>query len=132
MPGVRQWVVGLAVTSLGVGTASAQAIKVEFNRDIRPILSNHCFVCHGPDNNLRKAKLRLDDEKDALADRGGYHILVPGKPEQSELYNRITAGNVKERMPPAKHKPLTKTQVDVLRRWIEQGAHYQKHWSLIA
>src|SRR5262245_12914820 len=67
-----------------------QSKPIEFNRDIRPILSDTCFVCHGPDSNLRKKKLRLDQEKDVLADRGGYQIIVPGKPEESELYLRIT------------------------------------------
>src|SRR5256885_8899375 len=114
MPGVRQWVVGLAVTSLGVGTASAQAIKVEFNRDIRPILSNHCYVCHGPDNNLRKAKLRLDQEKDTLGIHGGASVLVAGKPGESELFQRITAANPTKRMPPPKHnKDLNKEQIEL-------------------
>src|SRR5262249_46175700 len=76
---------------------------VEFNRDIRPILSNTCFVCHGPDNNLRKAKLRLDQEKDVLKKRGNYSIIVPGNPDKSELYLRISDPDVKKRMPPAKH-----------------------------
>src|ERR1700756_618074 len=68
---------------------------VEFNRDIRPILSNTCFVCHGPDNNLRKAKLRLDQEQDVLKKRGDYSILVPGEPDKSELYLRISDPDVK-------------------------------------
>src|SRR5579859_7738395 len=106
---------------------------VEFNRDIRPILSNTCFVCHGPDNNLRKAKLRLDQEKDVLKNRDGYSIIVPGKPDKSELYLRISDPDVKKRMPPAKHHiQLTKAQIELIRRWIEEGGKYQKHWSLIA
>jgi hypothetical protein len=109
------------------GRAAAQGGTVEFNRDVRPILSNHCFVCHGPDSNLRKAKLRLDVEKDALA-----KVLVPGKPAESELYKRIVSADPDEQMPPVKHnKPLGKDQIQVLRRWIEQGAKYEKHWSLI-
>ncbi|MCI0376239.1 MAG: DUF1549 domain-containing protein, partial [Gemmataceae bacterium] len=105
---------------------------VEFNRDIRPILSNHCFVCHGPDSNLRKAKLRLDVEKEALADRGGYHVLVPGKTDESELYRRITSDSLKERMPPKKaNKDLSKEQISILKRWIEQDGKYQNHWSLL-
>jgi mono/diheme cytochrome c family protein len=106
---------------------------VEFNRDIRPILSNTCFVCHGPDQKLRKGDLRLDVEADAFADRGGYRALVPGKPGQSEVYLRITHKNPQKRMPPAKHaRQLTAREVDLLKRWIEQGAKWQGHWSLIA
>src|SRR5436189_504804 len=78
--------------------------KIEFNRDIRPILSNHCFVCHGPDNNLRKAKLRLDDEKDAHA-----KVIVKGEPLVSELFARLITDEPGKRMPPAKSmKTLTK------------------------
>jgi hypothetical protein len=107
--------------------AVAQEGKIEFNRDVRPILSNHCFVCHGPDNNLRKAKLRLDVEKDAHE-----AVIVPGKPAASEMFKRITTDDVFERMPPEKHnKPLSKGQIETLRKWIEQGAKYEKHWSLI-
>jgi hypothetical protein len=106
----------------------AQADTVEFNRDVRPILANHCLLCHGPDNNLRKAKLRLDVEKDALA-----KVLVAGKPAESELFKRIVSTDPQERMPPDKYnKPLSKEQIDVLRRWIAQGAKYEAHWSLIA
>ena len=106
---------------------------IEFNRDIRPILSNNCFVCHGPDNNLRKGDLRLDHDKGLYDDRDGYRILVPGKPEQSELLQRILSDDKSRRMPPAKaKKELTKEQVELIRAWIQQGAKYQKHWSLIA
>src|SRR5262245_17030784 len=116
-----------------VRAGEAKSRRIEFNRDIRPILADTCFVCHGPDSNLRKAKLRLDKEKEVLADRGGYQIITPGKPQDSELYRRITADKERERMPPAKHpKQLTKAQIDLLRQWIEQGGKYQDHWSLIA
>jgi hypothetical protein len=105
---------------------------VEFNRDIRPILSDNCFACHGPDQNQRKADLRLDREDGALADRGGTHPIVPGKPEESELYRRITAKDKKDRMPRAKFgKQLNQRQIELIRRWIEQGGKYQKHWSRI-
>jgi hypothetical protein len=127
----------LATLGLSLPTPAARAdgpgsSTVEFNRDIRPILSNNCFVCHGPDQKLRKAKLRLDVEADAFADRGGYRAFIPGKPEQSEVYRRITSKDAKERMPPAKHgKDLTAREVDLFKRWIEQGAKWQGHWSLI-
>src|SRR5262245_328908 len=114
------------------GGANPLPQVVEFNRDIRPIFSNNCFACHGPDKNQRKARLRLDTEKGAFADLGEYHALVPGNLKESELYQRITATDVDERMPPRKFgKTLTKRQIDLIRRWIEQGARWQKHWSLI-
>jgi hypothetical protein len=111
------------------GTSPA---AVEFNRDIRPILSNNCFACHGPDQNQRKADLRFDTEKGgAFEDRGGYRLLVPGKPDESELYLRITDDEVQRRMPPRKFgKTLSKRQIELVRRWIQQGARWQGHWSL--
>src|ERR1700730_6858198 len=125
----RPWVAVLFVASLfAFAGPRVQAQAVEINRDVRPILSNHCCVCHGPDNNLGKAKLRLDGEKNALA-----NVLVPRKPAESELFQRVISRAPDERMPPDKHnKPLSKDQIEVLRRWIEQGAKYEKHWSLIA
>src|SRR5438552_3749861 len=91
---------------------------VEFNRDIRPILSNHCFTCHGPDNNNRKAKLRLDVEKSAHEDRGGYRVIEAGKVAESELIRRIISTDADERMPPAKvNKDLSPRQIALLKRW---------------
>jgi hypothetical protein len=122
-----------ATCSLASATATAAGAEVvEFNRDIRPILADNCFACHGPDKNQRKANLRLDSEEEALADRGGYQAINPGRPDKSELYRRITAEDVKERMPPVKSgKKLTKGQIEIFRRWIDQGSKWQKHWSLI-
>jgi hypothetical protein len=138
----RQWlrlvVAGLAWVALAAPSSAARGETplprvVEFNRDVRPILSNHCFACHGPDKNKRKADLRLDTEEGARADLGGYHAVMPRKPAQSELYLKISAADPAERMPPKKFgKPLTPRQVALLKRWIEQGAKWQKHWSLIA
>jgi hypothetical protein len=106
--------------------------KVEFNRDIRPILSDKCFFCHGPDANQRKAHLRLDTQDGARADLGGYHAIVPGKPDDSELYLRITDPVPSVRMPLAKSgKTLSPREIELLRRWIAQGGQYQKHWSFI-
>ena len=102
--------------------------KIEFNRDIRPILSNNCFVCHGPDNNLRKAKLRLDDEKAAHK-----NVIVAGQPLVSEMFRRLITSEEAELMPPRKTmKQLTKTEIQLIHDWIEQGAKYEPHWSLIA
>ena len=110
----------------------AQPPPVVFNRDIRPILSDNCFTCHGPDQAKRQADLRLDLEESALADRDGRRVIVPGKPEESELYWRITADRAGERMPPAKSgKQLTRQQIDLIRRWIAEGAKWQKHWAFI-
>jgi hypothetical protein len=129
------WVCALAF-GLAAGPRSRAAEPsggvVEFNRDIRPILSDHCFTCHGPDKSRRKANLRLDTEAGGRADLGGYHAIVPRQPARSELWRRITARDEKERMPPAASGPrLTAGQADLLRRWIEQGAKWQKHWALM-
>src|SRR5881227_3974015 len=103
----------LLAVLLFAGAAGA-ADKVEFNRDIRPILSENCFLCHGPDKNNRKAKLRLDDRGSAI-DSGA---IVPGKPAESELVARIGSTDPKEVMPPpATHKKLTAAQKDLLKRW---------------
>jgi hypothetical protein len=106
---------------------------VEFNRDIRPILSDNCFQCHGPDKGNRKAKLRLDTKAGTLADRGGYRAVEPSHPERSELLKRILHQDESQRMPPAKAgRRLSPRQAELLRRWIAQGARWQKHWSLLA
>ncbi|MBI1832491.1 MAG: hypothetical protein HYR84_13700, partial [Planctomycetes bacterium] len=93
---------------------------IDFNRDIRPILSENCFVCHGPDDAQRKAKLRLDTRGGALAKlRGGGHAIVPGKASESAVVQRILADDPGDRMPPAKtNKKLTAAQIDLLKRWI--------------
>jgi hypothetical protein len=107
---------------------------IDFNRDVRPILSDSCFVCHGPDEEQRKAKLRLDTRPGALARlRGGGHAIVPGKADVSELVRRILTDDDSERMPPAKtNKKLTAAQKDLLKRWIDQGAPYAQHWAFVA
>jgi len=115
----------LALTSL------APAQEVSFNRDIRPILSNKCFFCHGPDEKTREAGLRLDTREGALADLDGFSAVVPGNPDDSELLFRVAHDDADELMPPpeAKKGRLTKSEIALLRRWIEQGAPYQGHWS---
>src|SRR5262245_38840632 len=117
----------LALTSLAAAESPLPK-TVEFNRDIRPILSDNCFACHGPDNGQRKADLRFDIENGGLA-----RVVVPGDPDKSDLYRRIT-GQVegKSIMPlPKFGKKLTQRQIDLVAAWIKQGARYQKHWSLI-
>lgn len=110
----------------------AEPPRLEFNRDVRPILSDHCFQCHGPDEKQRKAELRLDTEAGAFAEHDGNRAIVPKDLSHSELYQRITSTDDNERMPPAKFaRQLSPAQIDILKRWIEQGATWQKHWSLI-
>ncbi|MBM3847124.1 MAG: DUF1553 domain-containing protein [Verrucomicrobia bacterium] len=111
--------------------ASPRSAKIEFNREIRPVLSDACFHCHGPDKNERKAGLRLDIREEALkATQSGEFPIVPGQPEKSELIRRITTTDSEDRMPPPKaHKTLTAAQMDLLRQWIAQGAEYETHWA---
>jgi len=111
---------------------SAAKKAVTFNRDIRPILSDNCFLCHGPAKTTRKGDLRIDLEADALEDRGGYFAIVPGKPEQSHLYQRLIEKEPAKKMPPkSSHKKLTTVQIELIRQWIEQGAKYEKHWAFL-
>ena len=108
----------------------ATGFSADFNRDIRPILSDKCFACHGFDEQERKADLRLDTKEGAFADLGGYAAVVPGKIEESELWLRIISDDSDEIMPPPKaHKNLTKTEIALIKEWIENGAEYKTHWS---
>lgn len=109
------------------------AEEVDFNRDIRPILSNHCFHCHGPDENHREAGLRLDLRESALAELdSGQRAIVPGDADHSELWKRIVSTDPAEQMPPPDSpKPLTEEQRQLLRTWIAQGAEYAQHWSFL-
>ncbi len=112
-------------------TTVMAAQDVQFNRDIRPILSDKCFYCHGPDDKNRKAGLRLDTVEGATKDRGGYTAIAPGKPDESELLRRVSSHEAGEMMPPpsAKKAPITPAEAALLRCWIEQGAKYQGHWA---
>jgi len=117
---------GLLFGSAGV----SKEVPVEFNRDIRPILADNCYACHGPDENQRQADLRLDLQAEVFADRGGYSVIVPGKPGLSELLQRITSTDPDEVMPPADHrKKLTESEKQLLKRWVEEGAKWQQHWA---
>ncbi|MEI6232090.1 MAG: DUF1553 domain-containing protein [Planctomycetota bacterium] len=115
----------------GAVAACAAETKIDFNRDVRPILSENCFACHGPDAGKRKAKLRLDTRDGALAEsESGTRPIVPGKPEKSDVIARISTKNPDEAMPPAKeHKTVTSAQLETLKTWIAQGAVYDKHWA---
>ncbi|RYZ44403.1 MAG: DUF1549 domain-containing protein, partial [Myxococcaceae bacterium] len=106
--------------------------KVTFNRDVRPILSDNCFACHGFDAHERKAERRLDTREGALAENEGVKAIVPGNPGESETWLRIISDDKDELMPPPKSgKRLSNRDREILRRWIEQGAEYQDHWAYV-
>lgn len=104
---------------------------VQFNRDIRPILSDNCYACHGPDKNKREADLRLDTQAGLVGQDGAAAAVVAAKPDESPLWQRITSDDPEHRMPPAATgKQLSARDLELIRRWIEQGAAWQGHWSL--
>jgi hypothetical protein len=113
--------------------APGEAAKpVDFDREIRPILSDTCFACHGPDEKQRMAKLRLDTKDGLFEDRGTRKLVVPGDLASSLLYQRISAPDKAKRMPPPyAQRHLTDQQVDLIRRWIEQGAKWELHWAFV-
>ena len=115
-----------------VALAAEGPTPVEYNRDIRPILSDKCFRCHGPDAAHREADLRLDRRDDAVASREGAKAIVPGDSAASELFRRISTADADQRMPPADSgSVLSAQEIELLRRWIDAGAEYQPHWSFI-
>ena len=115
-----------------LGICCATSGKVSFNHDIRPIMSDICFQCHGPDANAREAELRLDRREDAFADRDGSPAIVPGDPEESLLIWMINAEDEEDRMPPKKHqRRLTNKEKQLFADWIKEGAEYQEHWAYI-
>ena len=124
---------GVCCTALLLLAAAATAAPqppVEFNRDVRPILSDKCFACHGLDAKKRKADLRLDLAGSATADRKGVRAVVPGDIGKSALWARINSADPDEVMPPPEtHKTLSSAEKETLRRWIEEGAKFQQHWS---
>ena len=122
-----------AVALCTLAARPTRAVQVNFNRDVRPILSGHCFKCHGPDDNQRQAGLRLDSRSGALAPmRDGKHAIVPGKPEQSEMVRRILAAGPLQMPPVTANKPLSAAEKDILRRWVATGAVYKQHWAFVA
>ena len=131
-PGRRGFVLiawGVLFATQGTRPALAGS-PIDFDREIRPILSEYCYACHGPDQKARKADLRLDRKEDAFRDRSGYAVVVPGRVEESELIQRVTSQDADEMMPPPKFKkrPSSK-QIDLLSRWIKDGAKWEGHWS---
>ncbi len=125
---VRMTCAVLAIWLCGASLSSGTETAIEFNRDIRPILSAACLSCHGPDSAARQADLRLDQREVAIE----HAAIVPGDPDDSELIRRILSDNADEQMPPVESKKsLTDAQKQLLVRWIREGAAYQPHWSLI-
>src|SRR3954462_11647612 len=122
-----------SVLALLAPALMAAETKVDFNYDIRPIISAKCYHCHGPDESSRKAKLRLDVREDTLKERDGTRAIVPGDLKASELVLRIQSQEAEEVMPPPKEgEPLTAREIDLLTRWIQEGAEYKEHWAWTA
>jgi hypothetical protein len=132
-PNTRFLAASFLILAGGFRALHATEAPIDFNRDIRPILSNNCFWCHGPDEAERKGGnngLRLDTFDGAREDLGGYQALAPGNPDQSELLKRVLATDDDDIMPPRKTgKSVTPAEVELLRRWIAQGGSYAQHWS---
>src|ERR1700722_8526511 len=122
--GSLRFLIPALILALLPSISRAQGTAIDFNRDVRPILSNNCFQCHGPDEKVRKGKLRLDTKDGALA-----AVVVPGKPEQSSLIQRVQVED-DEKMPPAKTgKKLSPREIEILTKWVKEGAKYTVHWS---
>ena len=134
-PATRSLVLASLCLLPGAVSAAPAPAKnaVDFRHDIRPLLSDNCFTCHGPDEKARKAGLRLDVRELALKPaKSGASAIVPGSAAKSELLKRLTTKDADDIMPPTKTgKKLTPAQVELLRRWIEQGAKYQEHWAFV-
>ncbi len=124
----------LLSTSPALAGSPAAATKVDFNHQIRPILADKCFNCHGPDAGKRKAGLRLDTKEGAFAKlKSDGHAIVPGNLEDSELVYRITADDETERMPPKSlGRSLSPREIELFKQWIAQGAEWKDHWAFIA
>src|SRR5579864_3920332 len=124
----------IALVVFGARFASAEEPTVEFNRDIRPIFSDKCYTCHGPDAANRKTKLRFDIEAGAKIELSkGRKVIVPGDPLESEVYKRVASSDPALRMPPAYmgREKLSDGEIGLIRRWIEEGAQWERHWSFI-
>jgi Protein of unknown function (DUF1553)/Protein of unknown function (DUF1549)/Planctomycete cytochrome C len=130
-PAIRSAAV-LVACLLPLGSWAAEGAP-DFGREVRPILAKHCFTCHGPDGDARQAELRLDREESAKQDRGGYAAIKAGDAAGSELIVRVSSADADQRMPPAdSHPPLSATEIETLRRWIDAGGAYDLHWAFVA
>ena len=130
---MRTALASLALWFLAVAPlAAAEPAPIDYLRDIRPLLARACYNCHGPDEGERKAGLRLDRRSDATSPlETGSRAIVPGQVTESELWERITTTDAQLKMPPGGSGELTPPQVELIRRWIEQGAPYAEHWSFL-
>ncbi len=125
---LRQLALSLGILA-AVAVAAAETAPLEYNRDIRPILSENCFYCHGPDANKREAKLRLDIREEAVKQKA----FIPGDAAGSELVKRLFSKDEDEVMPPPEaHRTVTAAQKETLKRWITAGAPYEEHWAFVA
>lgn len=123
----------LSISLFALAVSTARSAEVDFARDIRPILSDKCFFCHGPDEEHRKAKLRLDLREDAFAVKEGIAAFTAGDLEKSESWHRITSDDPDNVMPPPDaNKDLTPAEKELIRKWIESGAEWTEHWSFVA
>ncbi len=126
------WVAACGWQVCWLSAAEPTELSVEFNRDVRPILAEYCFACHGFDQAAREADLRLDTRAGALGELAGSPAILPGRPDESELIRRIFSQDEDMRMPPEDAgKQLTSQQKETLRLWIEQGASYETHWAFL-
>ena len=121
----------LCLAVIALSFSSPAAVSMDFDRDIRPILSDNCFQCHGPDAAKREADLRLDTREGLFGDLGDYKVVAPGDLEQSELFYRISHDDSGERMPPQDaDRHLTESEIASIKAWITEGAEWTQHWSL--
>jgi mono/diheme cytochrome c family protein len=121
------WILGALAAAVALAQNGAMTGRVDFGRHVRPILSDNCFACHGPDEKNRMANLRLDDRESAM------RVIAAGKRNASKLFERISHSNTTLRMPPAafERKP-TRDQIELIGKWIDEGAAWTTHWSYTA
>ncbi len=122
----------IASIAADIPPRKAASKRVDFDRDVRPVLAEHCFPCHGPDAGKRKADFRLDTKQGAFAEHEGRVAIVPGKPDESELARRVGSDDPDEMMPPPpdrKRKSFNAEDAALLRRWVAEGAEYKGHWA---
>lgn len=126
----RAILIALSIICIGTSDEGFADVPIDFNRDVRPILSDKCFHCHGPDADNQDSSFRLDTRESAVEDLGGYAGIVPGDLEASELHLRIHESDPDSRMPPAgSNRSLNEQEREILDQWVKHGAEYDKHWS---
>lgn len=128
------WKVITAIVLIANISSGNDQAAVDFRSEVLPLLSDRCFLCHGPDEGTREADLRLDSRDDAIADRDGTFAVKPGDPDASQILTRLTTSDADLAMPPADsgQKRLTSEEIDIVRRWIAEGAKWAQHWAFVA